>query len=82
MWLLNARPETAAAAQAMVLPLRSRVGQRVDLLLRPAEALRLISRVMWPTTNAAGFSRPADTVALWLKPSGFFDRNPALDLAQ
>jgi primary-amine oxidase len=25
---------------------------------------------------------PADTVAFWLKPSGFFDRNPALDLTQ
>ena len=24
---------------------------------------------------------PADTVAFWLKPFGFFDRNPALDLA-
>jgi primary-amine oxidase len=24
---------------------------------------------------------PADTVSFWLKPSGFFDRNPALDVA-
>ena len=23
---------------------------------------------------------PADTVSFWLKPSGFFDRNPALDV--
>ena len=23
---------------------------------------------------------PADTVSFWLKPFGFFDRNPALDL--
>lgn len=22
---------------------------------------------------------PADTIAFWLKPFGFFDRNPALD---
>jgi primary-amine oxidase len=24
---------------------------------------------------------PADTVSFWLKPVGFFDRNPALDVA-
>jgi primary-amine oxidase len=24
---------------------------------------------------------PADTVSFWLKPFGFFDRNPALDVA-
>ena len=24
---------------------------------------------------------PADTVSFWLKPAGFFDRNPALDVA-
>ena len=24
---------------------------------------------------------PSDTVAFWLKPFGFFDRNPALDVA-
>ena len=24
---------------------------------------------------------PADTVNFWLKPFGFFDRNPALDVA-
>ncbi len=23
---------------------------------------------------------PADTVSFWLKPAGFFDRNPALDV--
>jgi primary-amine oxidase len=23
---------------------------------------------------------PVDTVAFWLKPAGFFDRNPALDV--
>jgi len=23
---------------------------------------------------------PADTVSFWLKPFGFFDRNPALDV--
>ena len=23
---------------------------------------------------------PADTISFWLKPSGFFDRNPALDV--
>jgi primary-amine oxidase len=23
---------------------------------------------------------PVDTVSFWLKPSGFFDRNPALDV--
>ena len=24
---------------------------------------------------------PADTVSFWLKPFGFFDRNPSLDVA-
>jgi primary-amine oxidase len=24
---------------------------------------------------------PVDTVSFWLKPVGFFDRNPALDVA-
>ncbi|WP_420323426.1 hypothetical protein [Kribbella pittospori] len=24
---------------------------------------------------------PVDTIAFWLKPFGFFDRNPALDVA-
>jgi hypothetical protein len=42
--LLDARPETAAATQRMVHPLRPGVAQRVDLLRGPAETLRLISR--------------------------------------
>ena len=43
--------------------------------------------VLWYVFGVHHFTRPeewpvmaVDTVSFWLKPSGFFDRNPALDV--
>ena len=47
-----------------------------DVRLRYVFGIQHISR---PEDWAA---MPADTVAFWLRPSGFFDRNRALDLSQ
>ena len=60
----------------------SPAGSRLDAPLVGADV------VLWYVFGIHHITRPedwpimpADTVSFWLKPFGFFDRNPALDLA-
>jgi primary-amine oxidase len=50
--------------------------ENTDLVLWYVFGIHHVPRVEdWPIM-------PADTVSFWLKPAGFFDHNPALDVAQ
>ena len=56
-------------------PRQNRPIENTDVVLWYVFGLHHVTRPEeWPVM-------PVDTVSFWLKPSGFFDRNPALDVS-
>ena len=69
------RPERAATAGCRRGPRQDRSIEDTDVVLWYVFGIHHITRPEdWPIM-------PVDTVSFWLKPFGFFDRNPALDVA-
>lgn len=69
-------------------PFQAKPGDGVSAFVTPAETLRGNDIVLWYTTGFTHVARPEDypvmpgeSVSFKLVPRGFFDRNPALDIA-
>lgn len=86
VWVTPTTRPNAGRAASSSTRARSTTGCRSGS--RPARPVRNTDVVVWYVFGIHHITRPeewpimsVDAVSFWLKPSGFFDRNPALDVA-